>query len=1290
MATSAYTNGYDPTDWPTSYKDPAYAQADQQASSAVGLPAGLLTAVRTQGEKSNADQVSSAGAQTPYQVTPSTRDSVLQQTGVDAYASPQAAAYVAAYVLKQNMGRYGGDPVQAVAAYNGGTDPNAWGPGVMAYTKRVTGFTPNSYTHGDTPNPFGASPAATGIQSTPNLYGGAANGAAGVQGVPSLYTPDQQQNSPLIQAFNAYQSGQMSPADKAQFEQDVANGNIALPPGMSVNVPAQAPQAQQMPVAPQAAVDAFNTGSMAPADAAQFQNDVKSGAVTLPPGATLTGPPQATPGREAGIAARGAVQGAADTVGNVADAAKNVIDMPVNALSSLAHGGGVLNAVDQAFGTHLAPAGTQASVPAGTPQAAPNMPSVAPAVSGILDQAGVPTAVTPNERTLQAAATGAGSLAVPLPGMGLAAVPKMIAAGAAGGAVGEAVHQATGSQALGLAANLLTTALSPAAAARVMSAVAKEVPAAAAAAGAAERVEPTMGAAQESGAQTSAAAAESAPAAAETTAAAPAAGSPAPSNLATTLNPGAPQVANPAIDALQQEKESLLPTAANAPEKGDTSLQDQLDAMDGQQFDTVAERTKMLQQQQGLKFGDARTLAQKQVAGEMNAYQDTMARLQSQQAAQQEGSRAAQRIQEIDDQIAQMPATVPAQQNPIAAAARGAMETPAPVAATATPAAAEATGEQAALNATAGRIEEGQAQAAAGGEGATPQSGVVGAEEQAGGAVNPAASPLASASQDFLPADQLAAQTRTAVGAGRAPFGMGKSTAQQVLAEQGAADPETLAAAQRLGIADNLQPDHLTSNQAYRELAQAIKSTPGSLARADEMEGLQQVAQRGQQIVADAGGSSDLSELSSQVKSELMNTQQQLDQKAEGLYADLRNSVPAKMGVAPDNVLGFIAQRADELGGPKNLSPVERMIQSKLTPQKVPMMMGGQEVDPATLGLKPEVKNPSYALLDDVRKNVGAGLKNQGPFKDADSGLLKALYGRISDDQRAALANVPGALEKFDTARATVQMRKSIEDDLTSLYGKQLGDSLVGKLGTAVAALPKGDVSKFVSLVKAVPAGMRQQVTASGLAYAFGKATKNGDLNFKAFADWMDGLKKNSGAFNAVMGNLPAETRQQLLDLAKVSRGISNATRESITTGRIMAAREELNARADGLMNKVVNTARQVAVGRLGSAAAAGAASVAGPIGAGLSHAVMSALSKGKPDVMKAADALIVSPEFQQLAKAGTVAPQSMKAAANSPTFRRFYNLAREATAANDPNARERWLAAALSSSESPSIKTNR
>jgi len=78
---------------------------------------------------------------------------------------------------------------------------------------------------------------------------------------------------------------------------------------------------------------------------------------------------------------------------------------------------------------------------------------------------------------------------------------------------------------------------------------------------------------------------------------------------------------------------------------------------------------------------------------------------------------------------------------------------------------------------------------------------------------------------------QLTETARTAVGEG---IGAGRAT--RVLAEQAAPDPKVVESATRLGILEYLQPDHLTTNQAYRELAQAIKSQPGSQTRATEIQ----------------------------------------------------------------------------------------------------------------------------------------------------------------------------------------------------------------------------------------------------------------------------------------------------------------------------------------------------------------------------------------------------------------------------------------------------------------------
>jgi hypothetical protein len=50
-----------------SFTDPDYLLIEESVEQKLKLPAGILAAIRTRGERSNADQVSPAGARTVYQ-----------------------------------------------------------------------------------------------------------------------------------------------------------------------------------------------------------------------------------------------------------------------------------------------------------------------------------------------------------------------------------------------------------------------------------------------------------------------------------------------------------------------------------------------------------------------------------------------------------------------------------------------------------------------------------------------------------------------------------------------------------------------------------------------------------------------------------------------------------------------------------------------------------------------------------------------------------------------------------------------------------------------------------------------------------------------------------------------------------------------------------------------------------------------------------------------------------------------------------------------------------------------
>lgn len=126
------------TEFPNSYKDPLYAQLDAATEKKLGLPPGLLSSIRLNGEKSNNDQVSEASARSPYQFIPSTRKAILDKYGIDPLLSPENASEAAGLLLKEGLQRNGGDPVAAAAEYHAGPNRALWGPKTKAYMERVS------------------------------------------------------------------------------------------------------------------------------------------------------------------------------------------------------------------------------------------------------------------------------------------------------------------------------------------------------------------------------------------------------------------------------------------------------------------------------------------------------------------------------------------------------------------------------------------------------------------------------------------------------------------------------------------------------------------------------------------------------------------------------------------------------------------------------------------------------------------------------------------------------------------------------------------------------------------------------------------------------------------------------------------------------------------------------------------------------------------------------------------------------------------------------------------------
>lgn len=251
---------------PNSFSDPYWTDLAGRTEQKLDLPAGLLVGVLTKGERSNADQVSEAGARTPFQIIPATRRAAIEKYKIDPYLSDENAAEVAGKLLKDSLDRNNNNPVLAISEYHGGTNRDNWGPRTKAYAKRVVGMSP------DHPEAANAAPASAS-QGTSTFD--RVSQQMGFNAVPE---------SSIANIFKAYQGGQMSADESQAFEDDVGAGRIMLPRGAALNS-AAAPAAGN--VLPAGVLDAYASGQMTPDEKGQLERDLKAGHVSLPQGAIL-------------------------------------------------------------------------------------------------------------------------------------------------------------------------------------------------------------------------------------------------------------------------------------------------------------------------------------------------------------------------------------------------------------------------------------------------------------------------------------------------------------------------------------------------------------------------------------------------------------------------------------------------------------------------------------------------------------------------------------------------------------------------------------------------------------------------------------------------------------------------------------------------------------------------------------------------------------------------------------------------------------------------------------------
>lgn len=579
------------------------------------------------------------------------------------------------------------------------------------------------------------------------------------------------------------------------------------------------------------------------------------------------------------------------------------------------------------------------------------------------------------------------------------------------------------------------------------------------------------------------------------------------------------------------------------------------------------------------------------------------------------------------------------------------------------------------------------------------------------GSKPPTAAPLEPPSTTLGAAAPATGAAQEGVAATLGEASRDTKTGAKVAADIVQANPEIVQAANDLGIGHHMEPAFVSDNQAFREIDQGMKSIPGSAGKASQVENINAIADKAHNVAQSLEGTQDISQLSDATRSQMAQTHADLLAKENQAYQQVRDALPPKTPAAAPEVISFIQQRAADLGGEQHLTKMEQTILHRLEPAEAASAVSMPEAptpDPNTGRISAqqfreylqardtaqqsvgttEAKAPTYALLDDTRKLIGRGLKNEGLFKDEDIGLKKQLYARITADQ-GKIAEANGVGDAWNAAKKITIGRKILERQVTALFGRQLEKetftgNMQAKLQTATNALAKGDASQFAKFIASVPSEMRQRVAATALYSTLTKGMRNGRINFGNFSKWYENLANNKQSYNAIMSNLPTGAPKQIHDLYLVAKGIQRAGESAITNGRIVALGPQFQG-ADTLMTRLYGAAQGAAAHAGKHAAAELIGHTVGIPGAGVLTAVGSALFQGaKPDAIKAVDTLLASPEFRQavMTNASGDTKQASAVLATSKPFSKFVkSVGKNAQLTN----RQRWIAQALTSNNSNS-----
>lgn len=481
--------------------------------------------------------------------------------------------------------------------------------------------------------------------------------------------------------------------------------------------------------------------------------------------------------------------------------------------------------------------------------------------------------------------------------------------------------------------------------------------------------------------------------------------------------------------------------------------------------------------------------------------------------------------------------------------------------------------------------------------------------------------------------------------------GFGSAGARDRLADLAQVNVAAKEAADRLGI--QLPADVFSDNPQVRAAAGLTRSAAGTEAEAAWRNTVTQAVDKADDVIKQfdatfVEGAVAPGVVSQKIKDSLTKTRSDLNTAAGKVYDDVDAVVPKTSVVELPKLkatLDAIKAEVTEEG----MSAAERKLANMI-----------------------ERGDVTYGLLKREKSLIGKAInKMESPYGSMAEADLKRLYAALADDQLTNVGNIGGEelRQQLRAANLLYAKERALGNRIVNAFGQDIEGSVANKMRTAITGAAKGDAGEFNRLLKTVPEDLRKETIATALASVTRSArgAEKGGFGFSEFATIYPQLRANPPVYKTIVDTLGKESADVLRDLYVVSKRVTEARANVLTTGKANQALLQ-GMQAESLIGKVMEST-------LSKGALTGAAAMGGPIAAAATSIITGAMTQGNKDSLKAAGKLFADEGFQKLAieaaTKGTPSEASIRRAAMSQSFQNFADAVKLPKALD---ARIQWL----------------